>query len=62
MSKRKHPGLDGDLDEDARVQKAFKLRDSIMYAVSWKNTTLLEVLVRSLLKFSPCAVSLARSG
>lgn len=62
MSKRKQPGLDGDLDEDARVQKAFKLRDSIMYAVCWKNTALLEDLVRSLLKFSPCAVSLARSG
>lgn len=42
--------------------KAFKLRDTIIYAVAWSNISLLEDLVRSLMKFSPCAVSLARGG
>ena len=47
---------------EARVEKAFIFRDAIMSAVAWKKVDRLETLVSALIKFTPCRVSLARSG
>ena len=47
---------------ETRVEKAFVFRDAIMAAVAWKKIDRLETLVCALIKFTPCRMSLARSG